>query len=254
MGALEGRVALVTGGSRGIGRASALALAAAGAKVAVLARDPSAGERTAGEIRRHGGQACAVAADVVDYAAVAAAVAAAESALGPLDILVNNAGVIAPIALLADTDPAAWEQNIRVNLVGAYNVVRAVLPALVSRASGTIVNLSSGAAHHPLEGWSAYAAAKAGLAMLTRSIALEAGSAGVRVFGFGPGTTDTDMQATIRASGLNRVSRIRRADLIPVAEPAAAIVYLCTPAADDLNGREIDLRDPNFRGRLGRTR
>jgi NAD(P)-dependent dehydrogenase (short-subunit alcohol dehydrogenase family) len=165
-------------------------------------------------------------------------------------VLVNNAGVIEPIASIADSDPAAWARNVAINLSGAFNAVRAVLPGMIAAGGGTIINVSSGAAIRPLEGWSAYCSAKAGLAMLTQAIALETNGQGVRVFGFQPGTTDTDMQVAIRASGINQVSRIPRANLTPVAHPAVAIVYLCTPAADDLNGREFSLRDDPFRARL----
>ena len=99
---------------------------------------------------------------------------------------------------------------------------------MLERGHGDIINVSSGAALRPLEGWSAYCAGKAGLAMLTRSIDLEHRAAGIRVFGFQPGTTDTDMQVTIRASGINLISKIPREQLTPVAHPARAIVYLCT--------------------------
>jgi NAD(P)-dependent dehydrogenase (short-subunit alcohol dehydrogenase family) len=170
---------------------------------------------------------------------------------GSVDILVNNAGVIEPIGATADSDPAAWRRNIEINLVGAYHTVRAVLPAMLRRGGGTIVNLSSGAAHRPLEGWGAYCAAKAGLAMLTEAIALEAAASGIRVFGLSPGVIDTDMQVAIRASGINRVSRIPRTDLAPAEHPAAAILYLCSPSADDLAGREVSLGDPEFRRRVG---
>jgi NAD(P)-dependent dehydrogenase (short-subunit alcohol dehydrogenase family) len=121
---------------------------------------------------------------------------------------------------------------------------------MIKAGGGTIVNVSSGAAIRPLEGWSAYCTAKAGLAMLTRAIMLENTATGIRVFGFQPGTTDTDMQVTIRASGVNVISKIPRENLTPVAHPAAAIVYLCTRAADDLNGQEFSLRDEPFRARL----
>jgi NAD(P)-dependent dehydrogenase (short-subunit alcohol dehydrogenase family) len=114
-----------------------------------------------------------------------------------------------------------------------------------------VINISSGAAHLPLEGWNAYCAAEAGLAMLTRAIALEYADAGVRVFGLSPGVIDTDMQAAIRASGINRVSQIRQIDLAPVGHPAAAIFYLCTAAADDLVGEELTLNDSAFRRRIG---
>ena len=101
--------------------------------------------------------------------------------------------------------------------------------------------MSSGAAHRALEGWSAYCAGKAGLAMLTRSLHLEARRAGVRVHGFQPGVVDTDMQAPIRHSGINRVARLRRQDLAPAVEPARAIAWLCGEAAAPLAGRELGL-------------
>src|SRR4029434_9648836 len=104
----------------------------------------------------------------------------------------------------------------QINLIGAYNVVRAVLDDMSKSGGGTIINVSSGAAYRPLEGWSAYCAGKAGLAMLTRSIELETKGKGVRVFGFSPGTIDTEMQVKIRASGMNMISQIPRANLSPV--------------------------------------
>jgi NAD(P)-dependent dehydrogenase (short-subunit alcohol dehydrogenase family) len=122
---------------------------------------------------------------------------------------------------------------------------------MIERKRGDIINVSSGAAIRPLDGWSGYCAGKAGLAMLTRSIDLEHREAGIRVFGFQPGTTDTDMQVIIRASGINPVSKIPREQLTPVAHPARAIVYLCTAEANDLVGKEFSLRDDEFRRRIG---
>jgi len=247
MSELKGKVAIVTGASRGIGAAAAEALAAAGARVMLAARDGALAAEVAGRI---GGKAMAC--DVADYGAVECMVAATEQQLGPVELLVNNAGVIEPIGMLADSDPAAWARNIAVNLTGAYHVIRAVLPRLLAAGRGAIVNVSSGAAHRPLEGWSAYCAGKAGLAMVTRSIALETADAGIRVYGFSPGTVDTDMQVRIRASGVNRVSQIPRGNLAPVALPAKAIVYLCTAAAADLSGQDVSLpTDEAFRRRIG---
>jgi 3-oxoacyl-[acyl-carrier protein] reductase len=247
MDSLDGKVIIVTGASRGIGAAAAAALAAAGATVVLTARD---GKLTEQVVRSIGGSASAHACDVSDYAAFETLVAATKTRFGRMDALINNAGVIEPIASVADSDPAAWARNIEINLTGAYHAIRAVLPGMLAAGGGTIVNLSSGAAIRPQEGWSAYCSAKAGLHMLTRAIALETAGKGIRVFGFQPGTTDTDMQVLIRASGVNPVSRIPRGDLTPVAHPAAAIVYLCTAAADDLNGQEFSLRDDQFRARL----
>jgi 3-oxoacyl-[acyl-carrier protein] reductase len=247
MSELKGKVAIVTGASRGIGAAAAEALAAAGAKVMLAARD---GARAAEVARKFGG--AAMACDVADYAAVERLVAATERQLGPVELLVNNAGVIEPIGMLADSDPQAWARNIAINLTGAYHVIRAVLPRMLAQGRGSIVNVSSGAAHRPLEGWSAYCAGKAGLAMVTRAIALETEGKGIRVYGFAPGTVDTDMQVQIRASGVNRVSQIPRGNLAPVAAPAKAIVYLCTAAAADLSGQEVSLpNDDAFRRRVG---
>jgi 3-oxoacyl-[acyl-carrier protein] reductase len=250
MGSLDGKVIIVTGASRGIGAAAASALAKAGATVVLTARDGTLTEEVARSI---GPTASAHACDVSDYGAVAAFVTATKSRFGRLDALINNAGVIEPIATIAESDPAAWARNIEINLTGAYYPIRAVLPGMLADGGGTIVNVSSGAAIRPLEGWSAYCSGKAGLHMLTRAIALETAGKGIRVFGFQPGTTDTDMQVLIRASGVNPVSQIPRVNLTPVAHPAAAIVYLCTPAADDLNGQEFSLRDEAFSKRLELT-
>jgi NAD(P)-dependent dehydrogenase (short-subunit alcohol dehydrogenase family) len=244
---LQGKIALVTGASRGLGEGVARALARDGAKVMLLARDGDLAQVVASEIAEAGGTAEALACDVSDYPAVERAVADTRERLGGLDILVNNAGVIEPIAALSESDPAVWARNIQINLVGAYNVARAVIGEMI-RNSGSIINVSSGAAHRPLEGWSSYCAAKAGLAMMTRSIALEA--PGVRIFGFSPGTIDTDMQVKIRASGVNAVSQIPRANLSPVEHAVRGLVYLCSEG-DDLIGQDVSMRDEAFRQRIG---
>jgi 3-oxoacyl-[acyl-carrier protein] reductase len=248
---LAGKVAIVTGASRGIGAAAAFALGEAGASVMLAARDAAQTEVNAQRINAAGGKAVSIACDVADYTACQRLVQETTQRLGPPDALVNNAGVIEPIGAVATGDPAEWARNIQINLVGAYYAIRAVLPAMLARGRGSIINLSSGAALRPQEGWSAYCTAKAGLAMLTRSIDLEHRAAGIRVFGFQPGTTDTDMQVIIRASGINPISRIPREQLTPVAHPAGAIVYLCTQEADDLAGMEFGLRDEDFRRRIG---
>jgi 3-oxoacyl-[acyl-carrier protein] reductase len=244
---LNGKIALVTGASRGLGEGAARALAKEGAAVMLLARDGVLIEKVAREI---GEDAAALACDVSDYAAIEHAVSATRERFGGLDILVNNAGVIEPISDIASSDPAAWARNIQINLIGAYNVLRAVLGGM-TKTGGTIINVSSGAAYRPLEGWSAYCAAKAGLAMLTRSIKLETGGRGIRVFGFSPGTIDTDMQVKIRASGINAISQIPRADLSPVEHAVRGLLYLCNSASDDLIGEDASMRDEAFRKRIG---
>src|SRR3954470_4000356 len=245
---LTGKVALVTGASRGLGEGAARELAARGASVMLVARD---GAPVAAVAKGIGERAAAESLDVSDYAAVGRVVAATRARFGGLDILVNNAGVIEPIAAIATSDPAAWARNIQINLVGAYNVVRAALPGMLAGGAGTIIDISSGAAYRPLEGWSAYCSGKAGLAMLTNAIALETAGQGIRVFGFSPGTIDTEMQVKIRASGMNVISKIPRGDLLPVAHAVRGLVYLCTPAADDLHGTDASMRDDAFRARIG---
>ena len=245
---LQGKIALVTGASRGLGEGVARALAADGAAVMLLARNGDLAQQVASEIVAGGGEAEALACDVSDYPSVERAVADTRQRLGGLDILVNNAGVIEPIAEIAASDPAVWARSIQINLIGAYYVVRAVLDGML-QGGGTIINVSSGAAYRPLEGWSSYCAGKAGLAMLTRSLVLE--TTGVRIFGFSPGTIDTDMQVKIRASGLNQVSQIPRANLSPVEHAVRGLLYLCDDASDDLAGQDVSMRDEAFRGRIG---
>lgn len=251
MAELTGKVALVTGGGRGLGEGIARALAAQGVAVMLVARDAAAVGAVAEGIVAAGGRAEAMACDVSDYAAAEAVAAATRARFGGLDILINNAGVIDPIAEIAVSDPAEWARSITINLVGAYNVVRAVLPGLLAGGGGTVVNISSGAAYRPLEGWSAYCSGKAGLAMLTRAIALETAGKGIRIFGFSPGTIDTEMQGKIRASGMNVISKIPRAELSPVAHAVSGLLYLCTKASDDLQGEDASMRDEAFRKRLG---
>jgi NAD(P)-dependent dehydrogenase (short-subunit alcohol dehydrogenase family) len=248
---LDGKVALVTGASRGLGEGAARSLAREGASVMLLARDGDLAQVVARGIVADGGRAEALACDVSDYASVERAVADTRERFGGLDILINNAGVIEPIAPLADSDPAAWVLNIQINLIGGYNVVRAVLDGMLAAGGGTIVNVSSGAAHRPMEGWSAYCAGKAGLAMVTRSIALETADQGIRVFGFSPGTIDTDMQVRIRASGINPVSQIPRGNLAPVEHAVRGLLYLCDGASDDLIGQDVSIRDEAVRQRVG---
>jgi NAD(P)-dependent dehydrogenase (short-subunit alcohol dehydrogenase family) len=199
------------------------------------------------------GQAAAVGCDVSRSEDVATLVLETGRLFGPPTILVNNAGVVAPIGRLDTVEPEAFAASIRITLVGAAFAARAVLPAMVEAGRGRIINLSSGAAHRPLEGWSAYCAAKAGLAMLTRSIALEYAEAGIKAFGFSPGVVDTGMQAEIRASGINPVSQMPREAHAPPEHPARVIAWLCGPEAQDLLGEELSIRDPELRRQVGLT-
>lgn len=248
---LAGKTALVTGAGRGIGAATAIALARKGAAVAVAVRRLEDGEDVAATIKRAGGRALPVVCDVSEPDTVEAAVATIAGTFGDIDVLVSNAGSIQPIARLAEASREAWLRTIGINLVGAFHCLRAVLPGMVARRSGVVVHLSSGAAHRPLEGWSAYCASKAGLAMLTRSLHEEYAGQGIRGIGFSPGLVDTGMQAEIRRSGVNPVSQLKRETLSSVDEPAAAIAFLCGAGGRVYAGQEVDIRDKDFRAASG---
>jgi NAD(P)-dependent dehydrogenase (short-subunit alcohol dehydrogenase family) len=251
MALLAGRSVIITGASRGIGAAAAEAMAAEGAALLLLARSAEGITQVATRLRKGGAQAEAMTCDVAEFSQVQAAVARAREAFGRIDALVNNAGVIEPIAPPASADPRAWSQGVDINLKGVFNGMRAVLPEMRAQGGGTIVNLSSGAAHNPLEGWSHYCAAKAATHMLTRCTHLENRGRGIRVFSLSPGTVATDMQRKIRASGINPVSQMDFASHAPPEDPARALVWLLTEAAAPWAGREVSLRDPEIRARIG---
>ena len=251
MGRLSGKSVVLTGASRGIGAAAAEALAAEGAALMLLARSAEGITALATRLRRDGAQVEAMTCDVAELGQVVAAVARAQEAFGRIDGLINNAGVIEPIGPLASADPRAWAYAADVNFKGVFHGMRAVLPAMRAQGSGVIVNLGSGAAHNPLEGWSHYCAAKAATHMLTRCAHLENRGRGVRVYSLSPGTVATDMQRAIRASGINPVSQMDFASHAPPEAPARALVWLMTEDAADFAGQEISLRDPDLRARIG---
>ena len=243
---MQDKVVAITGASRGIGAAAVRAFAAAGARVALLSRDVAAISALGDEV---GG--LALRCDVADWGSVEGALGRVVQHHGRLDVLVNNAGRIEPIAALGLADPADWGHAIDVNLKGVFHGMRAAIPLMRSQGSGTILNLSSGAATTPLEGWSAYCAAKAGAAMLTRAGHLEEARHGLRIMGLSPGTVATDMQRVIAASGVNAVSRMDWSAHIPPEWVAKALVWMCSPQADDLLGEEVRLRDDAIRRRVG---
>ena len=245
---MTGKAVLVTGASRGIGAATARAFAAAGAKVALVARSADEIEAIAADI---GEAAIAVPCDVADYAEVEAAIGKTETAFGPLDVFIGNAGRLDPISDLATADPLSWGKTIDVNLKGVFNGMRAAMGGMIERGAGTIITVSSGAAHGPVEGWSAYCSSKAGAYMLTRCADHENRSKGLRVMGLSPGTVATDMQRDIKASGVNPVSQLDWSVHIPPEWPAQALVWMCTPDADEFCGTDVSLREEGIRKRVG---
>ena len=245
---LTGRTVLITGASRGIGAEAARVFAEAGANVALVARSADSIADLAGEI---GQKAVAIPCDISRYWEVAQAVENCVTAFGGLDILINNAGVIEPIARMDEADPEAWGQVIDINLKGVFHGMRAALPVMEAAGGGTILTVSSGAAHNPIEAWSHYCASKAGAAMLTRSLHKEMADKGIRAIGLSPGTVATQMQREIKASGINPVSQLDWSVHIPADWPAKALLWMCSSEADAYLGEEISLRDEDIRKKVG---
>ena len=245
---LTGQTALITGASRGIGAETARAFAAAGATLCLIARSADELKAVAAEL---GTQTLVQTCDISDYTSVSAAVDATIKTFGQLDIVINNAGAIEPISHLSSVDPDGWDKVIDVNLKGVFYAMRAALPHMLGRGSGTIITVSSGAAHNPVEAWSHYCASKAGVAMLTECLHLENGASGIRAMGMSPGTVATQMQRDIKASGINPVSQLNWSDHIPADCPAKALLWMCSAAADGYLGREISLRDDDIRKAVG---
>ena len=221
---LTGKTVMITGASRGIGAEAARAFANAGANVGLVARSEDEIANLAGEI---GNAAIAIPCDVSRYWEVEKAVDAIIQTFGGLDILINNAGVIEPISPLINSDPEGWSHAIDINLKGVYYGMRAAMPMMVERGEGTIITVSSGAAHNPIEAWSHYCASKAGAAMLTANADLEAREHGLRIMGLSPGTVATQMQREIKASGINAISKLDWTDHIPPDWPARALLWMC---------------------------
>jgi NAD(P)-dependent dehydrogenase (short-subunit alcohol dehydrogenase family) len=242
------KTVMITGASRGIGAAAAHTFAAAGWRVALLARSQTEIAALADQI---GARALALPCDVADAASVQGAVQTVLARWGRLDALINNAGVIDPIARIEHGDRAAWGQAIDINLKGVFHGMHAAIPVMKAAGGGTIITVSSGAASNPLEGWSAYCAAKAGAAMLTRAAHLEEGSHGLRIMGLSPGTVATDMQVRIKASGINPVAALDPAVHVPADWPARCLLWLCGPGGDAWLGQEVRLRDEAIRRAIG---
>ncbi|HEX6988202.1 MAG TPA: 3-oxoacyl-[acyl-carrier-protein] reductase [Bacillota bacterium] len=237
---LSERVALVTGASRGIGRAIALALAAEGAAVAVnYARSQAAAQEVVDLIRQQGGRAEAFQADVADAEQVDALVAGVEAALGQVDVLVNNAG-IARDGLLMRMTPEAWNEVLSTNLTAAYRTTRAVLRGMIRRRFGRIINVTSVAGITGNAGQANYAAAKAGLIGFTKSLAREVGSRGITVNAVAPGVIDTDMTAALDEEWKRRMlDQIALGRFGTPDDVAGAVVFLASDAAGYITGQTL---------------
>lgn len=231
----SGQVVLVTGSGTGIGRAIALAFAQHGARVAVNARTQADIDAVVAEITADGGAAIGVRADVADPDAVEAMVREVRRAFGPIEVLVNNAGTPGPRAFAQDVTPQEFLDVLRTNLWGAFLCTKFVLPSMVERHAGRIINFSGGGAatDHPLRGGLAYASSKAGVEGMTRNLALEVARFGITVNCIQPGRVDTrGFPAAEITSGAG--------NLVPPDHAARLALWLASPDADGINGQSID--------------
>jgi 3-oxoacyl-[acyl-carrier protein] reductase len=192
MSSLNGKTALITGAGRGIGRATAIALAKEGVNLGLIGLNMSNLEKVAAELAQYDVKVSAAASDVTDLESVTHAVEHIKSDLGPIDILINNAGT-AKFGGFLDLTPEEWEKIIQVNLMGVYNVTRAVLPGMIERKSGDIMNISSSAGQKGAPVTSAYSASKFAVLGLTESLMLEVRKHNIRVTALTPSTVVTDL-------------------------------------------------------------
>jgi 3-oxoacyl-[acyl-carrier protein] reductase len=243
MQALAGQRALVTGGSRGIGRGIALALADAGADVAVAyRRDSAAAEQTLKELEERGCRAAAFSADVRDAEAVEALVRAARDALGGLDIVVANAGVATRFQPVHEFEPGYFERIIGIDLIGVFNTLRAVLPLLQQQRSGVILTISSVAADSCGAGSGPYSAAKAGVNALTKVIARENAAFNIRCNIISPGLIATEMgEGMIARHGEALVQAIPLQRMGTPEEIGRLAVYLASPDAAWITGKNFQI-------------
>ncbi|MBI3966936.1 MAG: 3-oxoacyl-ACP reductase FabG [Chloroflexi bacterium] len=236
---MQGRVAFVTGAARGLGKATALALAAAGADVAV-ADVNEAVETTAEEIRAAGRRSVAAVFDVAQPGSVRIGVSAAEKALGPIEILVNNAAITTNVALVHEMRRDAWDRELAINLGGVFNCIQAVLPQMLERRYGRIVNISSVAGTLGGQGQASYAASKAGIIGLTRTVALEGARAGITCNAVVPGVIATDAYYAIPERLRDRI--VKRVAMGRPGEPADvanAVVFLASDQARYVTGATL---------------
>jgi 2-hydroxycyclohexanecarboxyl-CoA dehydrogenase len=241
-GVLDGQVAIVTGGGRGIGRGIALALAAEGADVAVLDVDLATAEATAAELRAAGRRALGLAADVTDLEQVEAATSRVTAELGRLDVLVNNAGWT-PNEPFAGSAPATWRRIVDVNYVGVLNCTRAALAAMLPRKAGRIVSIASDAGRVGTPREAVYAGAKAAIVGFSKSLAAEVARHGITVNVVSPATVDTPLlrgmltpEQIERREKANPMGRLGRPE-----DVAAAVVFFASPQAGYITGQILSV-------------
>lgn len=233
---LSGKVALITGGSRGIGRAIAAAYTRAGASVFICGRDQRAVASAVSELGADGGAIDGAAGDIGSPDDAQRIVQGALKRFGTIDVLVNNAGILGPREAIADYSIAAWDEVIRINLTGLFLITHEVLPVMLARRSGAIINVTSGVGRAGKAKWGAYAVAKAGLEGFTQVLADEVKSSGIRVNSVNPAATRTRMRAAAYPA--------EDPLTLPTAESITPVfVYLASAESSDVTGKALSARD-----------
>ena len=246
---LEGQVALVTGGGRGIGRAIAQALAAAGATVVITSRSREELNQTLALLEQEGGYARAITADVTHQSSIEQLVQQTEEQVGPIDLLVNNAGSSVGLGKIADVDPKLWWRDVEINVYGSFLCTHAVLPSMLARQRGRIINVASYLGTVPFPYGSAYSVSKTALIRFTETLALETRDQGISAFAIHPGTVLTQLTpqkssesgSTLLPDQFVEAFRARSVD--PPELGAHLIAFLATGKADALSGRYISVHD-----------
>jgi NAD(P)-dependent dehydrogenase (short-subunit alcohol dehydrogenase family) len=245
---------IVTGGSRGLGRATARIVAQMGANVVLAARSKKALQEVADEITREGGRALAVAGDLRHPENCRRVVEEAVTRFGGLNGLVNNAGILGPLSSIADAEPAAWMENWEINVLSPLMLTKFALPHLRA-GKGRIVHISTGMAVNPVSGTSAYNMAKAALNMLNATLALE--EPAVTTIALRPGGVDTDLQATLRAEGAGAMDpevyrKYSTRKLLQPEVPGRAVATLVMYAPHEWNGKFISYDDEEVQALVGK--
>jgi len=246
---IKNKTLIITGASQGIGEATARLFAKLGANVALIARSKEKIKKISNDINLNGGKSIAIQCDVSNQDEVENAIKLTLKSYNAIDILIGNAGIINPIQNIAEMDISDFDKVIDVNIKGVWYGIKAVLPHM--KNGGTIITIGSGAASNALEGWSHYCTSKAAVHHLSSCLDLEMRKDLIRALVLSPGTVATEMQKTIKKSGVNPVSKMNWSDHISPDWVAKCLVWMCSDQADEYLGKVVSLREEKIRQKIG---